>query len=82
MIIAGNEIKAAGCILSVVHNVAIPKEMGLRNRSGLGMPVEMDALVIIVSEERGSITVVRNGNLRIDVSAEDLQLILSGEDEM
>lgn len=82
MIIADNEIKAAGCILPVAHNVVIPKEMGLRHRSGLGMSMETDALVIIVSEERGSITVAQNGKLSIDISAEDLQQILSGEKEV
>ena len=79
MIIADNEIKAAGCILPVAHGVVIPKEMGLRHRSGLGMSLETDALVIIVSEERGSITIAHNGKLSIDISAEDLQQILSGE---
>jgi len=79
MIIADNEIKAAGCILPVAHGVVIPKEMGLRHRSGLGMSIETDALVIIVSEERGSITVASHGKLSIDISAEDLQQILSGE---
>ena len=79
MIIADNEIKAAGCILPVAHNVVIPKEMGLRHRSGLGMSIETDALVIIISEERGSITVAHNGKLSIDISPEDLQQILSGE---
>jgi uncharacterized protein (TIGR00159 family) len=82
MIIADNEIKAAGCILPVAHNMTIPKELGLRHRSGLGMSVETDALIIIVSEERGSIAVAHNGKLKIDVSAEELQLILSGENEL
>jgi TIGR00159 family protein len=82
MIIADNEIRAAGCILPVAHNAVIPKEMGLRHRSGLGMSIETDALVIIVSEERGSITVAHNGKLSIDISAEDLQQILSGEKEV
>ncbi|MDR0743400.1 MAG: diadenylate cyclase CdaA [Tannerella sp.] len=82
MIIADNEIKAAGCILPIAHNVAIPKEMGLRHRSGLGMSLETDALVIIVSEERGSISVAHNGKLSIDISVEDLQQILSGEKEV
>jgi len=79
LIISDNEIKAAGCILPIAHHVIIPKEMGLRHRSGLGMSIETDALVIIVSEERGSITVAHNGKLRIDMTAEDLQQILSGE---
>jgi uncharacterized protein (TIGR00159 family) len=79
MIISNNEIKAAGCILPIAHHAIIPKEMGLRHRSGLGMSIETDALVIIISEERGSITVAHNGKLSIDISAEDLQQILSGE---
>jgi len=79
IIIQDNEIKAAECILPIAHHVVIPKEMGLRHRSGLGMSIETDALIIIVSEERGSITVAHNGKLSIDISAEDLQQILSGE---
>ncbi|MDR3251223.1 MAG: diadenylate cyclase CdaA [Tannerella sp.] len=79
LIIVDNRIKAAGCILPVAHNVVIPKEMGLRHRSGLGMSIETDAFVIIVSEERGSISVAHNGKLSIDISAEDLQRILYGE---
>ena len=50
MIIADNRIKAAGCILPVAQNATLPKDMGLRHRSGLGMSLETDALVIIVSE--------------------------------
>ena len=79
IIIQDNEIKAAECILPIAHHAIIPKEMGLRHRSGLGMSIETDALVIIVSEERGSITVAHNGKLSIDISAEDLQQILSGD---
>ncbi|MDR2472603.1 MAG: diadenylate cyclase CdaA [Tannerella sp.] len=77
LIIADEEIRAAECILPVAHDAIIPKEMGLRHRSGLGMSIETDAIVIIVSEQRGSITVAHNGELKIDVSAEDLQQILS-----
>jgi len=77
LIIADNEIRAAECILPVAYNAVIPKDMGLRHRSGLGMSIETDAIVIIISEERGSITVARNGNLSIDISAEELQQILN-----
>lgn len=82
MIIAENRIKAAGCILPVAQNANLPKEMGLRHRSGLGMSLETDALVIIVSEERGKISVAQNGKISINVSAEELQQILSGEREV
>lgn len=79
MIIADNRIKAAGCILPVAQNAQIPKDMGLRHRSGLGMSMETDALIIIVSEERGQISIAHNGKLDINVTAEELQQTLSGD---
>lgn len=79
MIIADNQIRAAACILPVAQNAIIPKEMGLRHRSGLGMSLETDALVIIVSEERGKISAAHYGKLAINISAEELQQVLSGE---
>ena len=82
MIIADNRIKAAGCILPVAQNANLPKDMGLRHRSGLGMSLETDALVIIVSEERGKISVAHKGKLSVNVTAEELQQILSGEREV
>ena len=51
--------------------------MGLRHRSGLGMSLETDAIVIIVSEERGKISVAHNGNIQVNVTGEELQQILS-----
>ena len=82
MIIADGRIKAAGCILPVAQNASLPKDLGLRHRSALGMSLETDALIIIVSEERGKISVAHNGKLEINISAEDLQQILSGEREV
>ena len=79
MIIAKNRIRAAGCILPVAQTANLPKEMGLRHRSGLGMSLETDALVIIVSEERGKISVAHNGNISVNISGEELQQILAGE---
>ena len=63
----------------MAHNTDIPKEMGLRHRSGLGMSQETDAKVIIVSEERGKISVAHRGKLRVNVTAEELQQLLSDE---
>lgn len=78
MIIVDGKIRAAGCILPVPQNVNLSKEMGLRHRSGLGMSKETDAIVIIVSEERGKISVAHNGKIDINLSAEELQQFLSG----
>jgi DNA integrity scanning protein DisA with diadenylate cyclase activity len=79
LIIANNRIKAASCILPVAQNANIPKEMGLRHRSGLGIAKETDAIVVIVSEERGTITVANNGKISLPLTAEELHQILSGE---
>jgi uncharacterized protein (TIGR00159 family) len=82
LIIANNRIKAASCILPVAQNATIPKEMGLRHRAGLGMAKETDAVVVMVSEERGTITVAHNGKISLPVTAEKLHQILSGELEI
>lgn len=79
MIIVNNHIKAVGCILPVAQDVNISREMGLRHRSGLGMSKETDSMVIIVSEERGTITVAHSGKISKPLSAEELQQVLSGE---
>jgi uncharacterized protein (TIGR00159 family) len=79
MMIVENRIRAAACILPVAQQADIPREMGLRHRSGLGMSRETDAIVIIVSEERGTITVAHSGIITKPLSAEGLQQILSGE---
>ncbi|RRD70446.1 diadenylate cyclase CdaA [Tannerella forsythia] len=82
MIIVDGKIKAAGCILPVAQSLKLSKDMGLRHRSGVGMSKETDAIVIIVSEERGIISVAHNGKISINLSAEDLQQILSGDKEI
>ncbi|OAV73744.1 DNA integrity scanning protein DisA [Bacteroidales bacterium Barb7] len=82
MIIADNRIRAAGCILPVAQKANLPKELGLRHRSALGMSLETDALIVIVSEERGKISVAQNGKISVNVTAEELQQLLSGEREV
>jgi uncharacterized protein (TIGR00159 family) len=76
MIIVGKKIKAAGCILPVSQSQDIPKEVGLRHRSALGLSQETDAKVIIVSEENGIISLAYKGNLQLNISAEELQKAL------
>jgi len=73
MIISGKKIKAAGCILPVSQDQTIPKHLGLRHRSGLGLSQETDAKVIIVSEETGKISLAYRGELTLGISAEELQ---------
>ena len=77
MIISQHRIKAAGCILPVSHDLDIPKELGLRHRSAMGIAQESDALAIVVSEETGAISVAVHGEFRLRLSAEELESILA-----
>lgn len=73
MIIANNRIKAAGCILPVSHNDNIPRSLGLRHRSALGIAEQTDAMAVIVSEETGQISIAYRGSLTSRVSSADLE---------
>jgi uncharacterized protein (TIGR00159 family) len=80
MIIRGQQIIAAGCILPVSHDLNIPKELGLRHRAAMGVSQETDALAIIVSEETGGISVAHKGQFHLRLTAEELERILTKED--
>lgn len=77
MIIGNNRIKAAGCILPVSHSHDIPRELGLRHRSAMGISQQSDAIAIVVSEETGRISAAINGNFRLRLSAEELEKIIN-----
>jgi len=79
MIISDHRIKAASCILPVSHDLDIPKELGLRHRSAMGIAQESDALAIVVSEETGTISIAIRGEFRLRLSAEELESILTKE---
>lgn len=77
MVISNKRIEAAGCILPVSHSVSIPKELGLRHRAALGISQQSDAIAITVSEETGRISVAQNGDFRLGLSAEELELTIA-----
>jgi uncharacterized protein (TIGR00159 family) len=79
MVISKKRIKAAGCILPVSHDLDIPKELGLRHRAALGISQETDAVAVIVSEETGGISVAVKGRFQLNLSAEELEGILTKE---
>ena len=81
VIISGEKIVAAGCVLPVSHREDIPKQLGLRHRAALGISEVSDALVIIVSEETGQISVARDGEFRLNLSPEELETMLSKPEE-
>ena len=73
MVVSKKRIKAAGCILPVSHDNAIPKSLGLRHRAALGISQKCDCMAIIVSEETGGITIAQNGQFALKLSAEQLE---------
>ena len=79
MIISDHQIRAAGCILPVSHNLNIPKELGLRHRAALGITHESDCIAIVVSEETGGISVAIHSKFQLRLTAEKLESILTQE---
>ena len=73
MVIVGEKIVAAGAILPVSKNPNIPRHLGLRHRAAMGVSEKTDALVIIVSEETGTISMAVDGAYRLNLTAEDLE---------
>ena len=70
---------AAGCILPLTKTNDISSSLGTRHRAAIGMSEQSDAIVVVVSEETGAISVAEKGNLRRDISDGDLREILTGQ---
>ena len=78
MIIEGTKIYAAGCFLPIIQNENLPQEMGSRHRAALGVTTVANVTVIVVSEETGIISIVKNGAIRKKYAdAADLKNALS-----
>ncbi|MCY3802356.1 MAG: diadenylate cyclase CdaA [Chloroflexi bacterium] len=73
VIVLGNVILAAGCVLPISEAVEPERHLGTRHRAGLGITDETDAIAVIVSEETGSISLAMNGRLRRDLTADELR---------
>ncbi len=79
MIILGDKIKAARCVLPIDDNLVLPPQLGLRHRAALSMSNETDAIIIVVSEETGSISVVKNGEIKYDIPSQLIVTMLRNE---
>lgn len=64
MIIEGNRIHAAGCFLPIIQDDTIPQEVGSRHRAALGVTAVASVTALVVSEETGIISIVRNGEIK------------------
>ncbi|HET8648600.1 MAG TPA: diadenylate cyclase CdaA, partial [Gemmatimonadales bacterium] len=78
VLIRGDHIIGAGCILPLTQYPVADKSLGTRHRAALGLSEETDALVLVVSEETAVISLAQNGGLTRQLSAEQVRDILSG----
>lgn len=76
MIMRDGRVYAAGCILPLSDNLQISRELGTRHRAGVGMSENSDAIVVIVSEETGTVSMAVAGELKRNFSSEALRVAL------
>ena len=79
LIIRNGRLAAAGCVLPLTKSTNLSKELGMRHRAGIGLSEQSDAVVIIVSEETGAISVAIEGMLKRHLSPSTLEKILHSE---
>lgn len=76
IVIDKSEIVAAKCILPLASEVSVPRNLGTRHRAAVGITEISDALVVVVSEETGIISLVENGKLRRELTGDQLKDLL------
>ena len=76
VVIRGNRIEAAACILPLTEASGVSRELGTRHRAGIGLSENADATVLIVSEETGTMSVARGGLLRRPMTEKTLREVL------
>jgi diadenylate cyclase len=79
VIIRNGRVAGAGCMLPLSGNVNLSRDLGMRHRAGIGMSEHTDAVVAIVSEETGSISVAVSGMLKRHLAPETLERLLRNE---
>lgn len=78
VVVREDHIVAAGCLLPLSENLGAGGSLGTRHRAALGLSEVTDALVVVVSEERGAISLASNGRLITGLNTERLRRVLSG----
>lgn len=73
VIIQGDRVSAAACFLPLTLNPYLAKELGSRHRAAIGLSEETDAMIIVVSEETGKISVVHREELVVDIDGSELK---------
>jgi len=79
VIVRKGRIAAAGCMLPMSSNMNLSKELGMRHRAGIGITEQTDAVVVIVSEETGAISIAVDGMLKRHLSRDTMETLLRKE---
>jgi diadenylate cyclase len=78
VLVRGDMIIAAGCILPLSQKTLADRALGTRHRAALGLSDESDALVLVVSEERSTVSIAERGRLWRDLGPSEVRAMLSG----
>lgn len=75
-VIRGKRLIAAGCLLPLTENRSLSTELGTRHRAAIGLSEQCDALVVVVSEETGTVSVAENGRIMRHLDMDRLKAVL------
>jgi diadenylate cyclase len=78
MVVEGDRVLAAGCFLPLSDREDVESAFGARHRAALGLAEETDAIVVVVSEENGAISLAHDGDIRYNISAQEVEQGLKG----
>jgi len=79
LIIRNNRVLAAACVLPLTTNYNIAKDLGMRHKAAVGLSERSDAVIVIVSEQTGNISVASNGMLKRNLDNETFEKLLKNE---
>ncbi len=79
VVVRDGRVYSAGCILPLTQNSSLDSELGTRHRAAIGMSEQSDAVIVIVSEETGAISVAKGGQLTRDITRGKLREVLLSE---
>ena len=79
VIIQGTKVTCAGCVFKTSMDNKLSKNLGTRHRAALGLSEESDAIVLIVSEETGRISIALNGNMNYNLTYDEFKKMLYNE---
>lgn len=79
VVVRNGRVASAGCMLPLSNNINLSRDLGMRHRAAVGMSENSDAVIVVVSEETGSISVAQDGMLKRHLAPETLEMILRQE---